>query len=52
MTAEKEKQGIPLDKQKEIFYKHAAERTGDIEKLHNTVNFQNMVYHFIGVTKI
>ena len=32
---------------KEIFYNLAAERTGEIEKLHNSVNFQNLIYHFI-----
>ena len=27
------------------------ERTGEIEKLHNSVNFQNLIYHFKGRTK-
>ena len=37
----KKKKSIPLDKQKEIFYIYnlVAERTGEIEKLHNSVNF-------------
>ena len=41
----KNKNSISLDKQKEIFYKLVAERTREIEKLHNIVNFQNLVYH-------
>ena len=27
------------------------EKTGEIEKLHNSVNFQNLIYHFKGPTK-
>ena len=27
------------------------ERTEKIEKLHNSVNFQNLIYHFMGPTK-
>ena len=49
--AEKEKQIMLLDKQKEIFYNFAAERTGEIEKLHNSVTFQNLVYHYKGPIK-
>ena len=49
--SEKEKKIIPLHKEKEIFYNHAAERTGDIEILHNSVNFQNLVYQFKRPTK-
>ena len=48
---EKEK-SIPLNKEKEIFYNFVAERTEEIEKLHNSVNFQNLVYHFKGSLKI
>ena len=43
--SEKEKQSTPLDKQKEILYKLVVERTGEIEKLHISANFQNLVYH-------
>ena len=43
--SEREKQSTPLDKQKEILYKLVAERTGEIEKLHSSANFQNLVYH-------
>ena len=41
----------PLDNKKEIFYNLAAERTGEIEKLCNSVNFQNFIYNFKGLTK-
>ena len=41
----KNKNSISLDKKKEIFYKLVAEGTGEIEKSHNIVNFQNLVYH-------
>ena len=44
--AEKEQKSIPLDKQKEIFYYLVAGRTGEIEKLHSSVNSQNLIYHF------
>ena len=44
MFSEKGK-GIPLDKQKEIFYNLVSEKNG--EKLHNSVNFQNLIYHFM-----
>ena len=47
----KRKKSIPLDKQKEIFYNLVAERTGEIEKLHNSVDFQNLIYHFKGATE-
>ena len=50
MFPEKEK-SISLDKQKEIFYNLVAERTGAIKKLHNSVKFQNLVYHFKVHTK-
>ena len=39
----KKKKSIPLETQKEIFYNVVAERTGEIEKLHNSVNFQNYI---------
>ena len=32
-----------------MFYNFVAERTG--EKLHNSVNFQNFIYHFKDLTK-
>ena len=48
----KEKKSIPIDKQKEIFYNLVAERiAGGTEKLHNSFNFQNLIYHFKGPTK-
>ena len=49
--AEKEEISISLDKLKEIFYNRFAERTGEIEKLHNSDNFQNFIYNFTGSTK-
>ena len=49
---EKEK-CIQLDRQKEIFYNLVAENgTGEMEKLHNSVNFQNLMFHFKSPTKI
>ena len=48
--SEKEK-SIRLDKQKQIFYNLLAERTGEIEKLHHSVNFQKWIYQFKGLTK-
>ena len=46
------------DKEEKIYhlvskkiYDPVAERTGEIEKLHNSVNFQNLLYHFEGPTK-
>ena len=51
MFAEKEEKGIPLDKQNGILYKSVVERTGDIEKLHNSVNFQNLIYQCKGSAK-
>ena len=47
----KRKQRIPLDKQKQIFHKLVAERTGEIEKLHTSVNCENLIYHLKGTTK-
>ena len=41
------KKNIPLDNHKEIFYNLVAERNGKVEKLHNPVNSQNLMYHFV-----
>ena len=46
-----EKKSIPLENQREIFYNVIAERTGEFEKSHNSVTFQNLVYHFKGPTR-
>ena len=46
----KKEQSIPLDKKK-AFCKIVAERTGKIEKLHNSVNFENLIYNFKDHTK-
>ena len=51
MFVEKEEKGISFDKQKEIFYKIVAERTEDIEELHNSFHFQNFIYQCKGSTK-
>ena len=40
-----------LISKKETFYNPVAERTGEIENLHNSVNFHNLVYHFKGPIK-
>ena len=45
------KKSIPLHKQKEIIYRLVVEGTGKIEKLHNSVNFINLIYNFKGPTK-
>ena len=45
--AKKEKQTIPLDKQEEIFHKLVVERTEEIEKIHNSANFQKLKYFTI-----
>ena len=45
------KQQLSANKQKEIFYKLVPENREEIEKLHNCVNFENLVYHFKGSTK-
>ena len=42
---------IPLDNQKGIFHNLVAERTGKIEKLYDSFNFQNLIYHFKVPTK-
>ena len=34
-----------------MFYNLFAESIGKIEKLHNSANFQNLIYHFKGPTK-
>ena len=41
MFSEKEEKSILLEKQKNI-YNLAAERTGEIEKLHSTGNFKKL----------
>ena len=43
----KEKQTIPLDKQKEIFHKLVVERTEEIGKIHNSAYFQKLIYFTI-----
>ena len=45
------KKSIPLDKQIEIFYNLVVKTTGEIEKLYNSVHFQNLIYHFKSPTK-
>ena len=47
----KEEKGIPHYKQKKKFCSLVVERTGDIENLCNSVNLQNLIYHFKGLTK-
>ena len=42
---------MPLVKQKEIFYKLVVERTKEIKKLWNHVNFENLIYYFKVSTK-
>ena len=42
---------MPLDKEKEILCNLAAEKTGEIENLHGSINFQKLIYHFKGPTK-
>ena len=41
-------QSLPLDKQKEIFYRLVTGRMQTIEKLHNSINFNNLTYHYMG----
>ena len=41
-------QSLPLDKQKEIFYRLVTERMEAIEKLHNSIKFNNLTYHYMG----
>ena len=48
----KKKKSIPYDKQKEIFYKFVPERTEEMKKLRNRVNFENLIYYCKGSTKI
>ena len=48
ITFDNKEESIPLDKQKEIFYKLAAKRTEEIEKLHNSVNFDNLICYCRG----
>ena len=47
----KGEKSIPLGKQKEIFNNLAAERTREIEKQHDSINFRDMIYHFKGLNK-
>ena len=47
----KKKKVYPLIRKKEKIYNLVAERTGKIEKIHNNVNFQNLVYQFKGPSK-
>ena len=51
MLKKKNKVYLPLDKQKEIWYKLVAERTGEIGKLDNSVQFEKIKYNFKGPTK-
>ena len=44
------KKSISLDKQTRISYSLVAKRTREIEKSHNSVNFQNLLYHVKGPT--
>ena len=55
---DKKEQSMPLDKEKKICYKHVVEKTEDytssrvkLEKLHNSVNFENLICRFMGFTK-
>ena len=41
-----EKDSPPLDKQKEIFFKLVPERIESIEKLDNSIDFDNLTYHY------
>ena len=47
---EKEKSTL-LDSKKKYSIILLRKKTGEIEKLHNSVNFQNLIYHFKGPTK-
>ena len=40
------------DKQKEILYKLAVEKAGEIEQLYNNVDFENLICHFKWPTKV
>ena len=48
---DKKEESILLDKQKEIFYKLVVERTKEMEKLKNSINFENLIYYFKGSTR-
>ena len=48
---EKEEKSMLLEKQKEILYNPVAGITGEIEKLRNSVHFQNLIYHFKSPSK-
>ena len=43
------KKKVPLYKQKETFYNLVVEVTEEIRKLHDSVSFQNFIYHFLRV---
>ena len=45
------KKNISLDKENEVFCNIFAERTEEIEKFDNSVNFQILIYNFKGPTK-
>ena len=47
----KKEKSIPFDKQKEIFYKFVPERTEEVKKLCNRVNFENLIYYCKSSTK-
>ena len=42
------KANLPSGKQKEIFYKLVTERMERIEKLHKSIDFNNLTYHYKG----
>ena len=48
---DEKEQSMPLDKQKEIFYKLVAGKTEDIEKLCISINFQNLLFYFLRVPR-
>ena len=48
---EKKEESIQLEKQKYIFYKFVAEITGKIEKLHESIDFENLTYYFKSSTE-
>ena len=42
---------LNLKSKSKILYNLVAEKIRELEKLHNNVNFQNLIYHFKGLTK-
>ena len=44
------KDSLSVDKQKEIFDKLVAERMDLAEKLHNSIDFKNVIYRYKGPT--